>query len=63
MEKRPQRCPFRHENGNCLCVGGFCTAVALEICKAVRSAYNKGVSDGVEQTKTFYMIERDWLFR
>ena len=36
-------CPLRHENGNCLCVGGFCTAVNDQVCRAVRSAYSKGV--------------------
>ena len=39
-------CPIRLGNGNCLCVGGFCTAVSDEICDAVRSAYEVGLGDG-----------------
>ena len=38
-------CKLRHKNGNCLCVGGFCTAVNDEICNAVRSAYDKGLAE------------------
>ena len=41
-------CKLRHKNGNCLCVGGFCTAVNDEICNAVRSAYDKGLTEGQE---------------
>ena len=41
-------CKLRHENGNCLCVGGFCTAVNDEICNAVRSAYDKGLTERQE---------------
>ena len=39
-------CKLRHENGNCLCIGGFCTAVNDEICKAIRMSYEKGYIDG-----------------
>ena len=39
-------CKLRHKNGNCLCVGGFCTAVNDEICKSIRMAYEKGYVDG-----------------
>lgn len=39
-------CKLRHKNGNCLCVGGFCTAVNDEICKSIRIAYEKGYVDG-----------------
>ena len=39
-------CKLRHENGNCLCVGGFCTAINDEICKAIRMSYEKGYIDG-----------------
>lgn len=35
-------CPIRHQNGNCLSVGGFCTAVSDEVCKALQSAYEAG---------------------
>lgn len=38
-------CPMRHENGNCMPVGGFCTAVNDAICEAVHSAYRSGASD------------------
>lgn len=51
-----ESCPLRHENGNCLCVGGFCTSVPKEICAAVRQAYDSGYSkgavDGAESAKT-----------
>ena len=33
---------MRHENGNCLPMGGFCTAVNDEICAGLRNAYNHG---------------------
>lgn len=36
-------CPMRNQdNGNCLPVGGSCTAVNDSICEAVRSAYTFG---------------------
>ena len=35
-------CPMRHENGNCLAVGGFCTAVNDEICQGLHNAYEMG---------------------
>ena len=40
-------CPMRHENGNCLPCGGFCTAVNDPICMAVQNAYDMGVRDGI----------------
>ena len=36
-------CLIRHANGNCLPIGGFCTAIADEICKGLRMAYEKGL--------------------
>lgn len=36
-------CTMRHENGNCLPVGGFCLAVNNEICEALQHAYECGV--------------------
>lgn len=36
---------MRHENGNCLPMGGFCTAVDDEICAGLRNAYNHGWCD------------------
>jgi hypothetical protein len=38
-------CKMRHENGNCLPCGGFCTAVNNEICSALHNAYNHGFTD------------------
>ena len=35
-------CQMRHENGNCLPCGGFCTAVNDEICNALHNAFDKG---------------------
>ena len=29
---RPKECKFRHENGNCLKFGGFCTSVPDKYC-------------------------------
>lgn len=29
-----QNCPFRHEDGNCLAIGGFCLSVPDKVCKA-----------------------------
>ena len=48
-------CPMRHENGNCLPVGGFCTSVNDEICKGLKSVYEHGKHDGVGQ----YLRERE----
>ena len=42
-------CPMRSENGNCLPVGGFCTAVSDVFCKAVYHAYDHGFSDAIEE--------------
>lgn len=39
-------CIMRHENGNCLPVGGFCTAVNDTICAAIHQAYEKGYRAG-----------------
>lgn len=38
-----KNCPMRHENGNCLAMGGFCLAVNNEICHGLHNAYNEGV--------------------
>ncbi len=35
-------CPMRHENGNCLPCGGFCTAVNDPICEGLHNAYDAG---------------------
>lgn len=42
MTNKPKDCPIRHENGNCLSVGGFCPAVNVYMCEAVRNAYDSG---------------------
>ena len=41
-------CPMRHENGNCLVVGGFCTSVKDLICEIVQHAYTNGYHDGIK---------------
>lgn len=40
-------CSLRHENGNCLPVGGCCPAVSKEMCAALQGAYNAGSTDGI----------------
>jgi hypothetical protein len=42
-----QDCPFRHENGNCLRIGGFCLDVSDDICTAIQGAYARGVADTI----------------
>lgn len=39
-------CPMRHENGNCMPAGGFCTANNDCICKALHNAYDDGYIAG-----------------
>lgn len=46
MEVNRTNCPMRHENGNCLPIGGFCTAVNDIYCNICQSAYNHGLYDG-----------------
>ena len=31
-----QNCPFRHENGNCLAIGGFCLSVPNKDCRIMK---------------------------
>lgn len=40
-------CPMRHENGNCLVCGGFCTSVSDPICEALHRAYECGYQKGL----------------
>lgn len=54
MEKE---CSLRHENGNCFHVGGFCTAVPEYLCKALRSAYERGKADA--ETYIFHCGDTD----
>lgn len=49
LERKTHGCPLRHENGNCLPIGGFCTAVQDEICFALRNAYENGKFDGMRE--------------
>ena len=42
---RRKDCPMRHENGNCLPTGGFCTAVNEPICEALHNAFAHGESE------------------
>ena len=42
MTEERINCPMRHLNGNCLVVGGFCTAVNDTICEALHHAYDCG---------------------
>ena len=44
-------CPMRHENGNCLPCGGFCTAVNKPICEAMQNAYRMGQHDIAEKIR------------
>lgn len=51
-------CPMRHENGNCLPCGGFCTAVNDPICEALHNAYRDGadfVVDAIEKNDDLLM--------
>ena len=42
INKNRINCPMRHENGNCLPAGGFCTAVNDSICNALHNAFKHG---------------------
>lgn len=33
LENDRKNCPYRHENGNCLPIGGFCLSVDDKYCK------------------------------
>lgn len=47
--ERRKDCPMRHESGNCLPAGGFCTAVSDPICEALHGAYDCGRFDLLNQ--------------
>ena len=51
MEDNRKNCPLRHENGNCLPCGGFCTSVNDAICEAIHQAYQHGFNDGYRQAE------------
>lgn len=52
-----QNCKMRHENGNCLPAGGFCTA-NKNICEALQNAYEMGQRNAIRKNgkwhKRFY---------
>lgn len=56
MKINRKNCPLRHENGNCLPCGGFCTAVNDAICEAIHQAYDHGFSDGYRRAR----IDASW---
>lgn len=43
-----KECKMRHENGNCLPAGGFCTA-NTNICEALQNAYSHGYFEGIQK--------------
>lgn len=45
VNENRKNCPMRHDNGNCLPCGGFCTAVNDAICEALHNAYRYGYLD------------------
>ena len=47
--ERRKDCPMRHENGNCLPAGGFCTAVNNIICDALHNAHLMGYCKAAEK--------------
>ena len=49
VNERRLNCPMRHENGNCLPAGGFCTAVNDAICEALHNAFRHGESSANER--------------
>ena len=57
-------CPMRHDNGNCLPVGGFCTAVNDAICDAMHQAFGKGYARGRMATECCSVCscgEQKWI--
>jgi len=52
-----KNCPMRHENGNCIPAGGFCTA-NKNICEALLNAYRMGKEQLSKQGTTKDMISR-----
>lgn len=50
-------CPLRCDAGNCLPLGGFCTAVKPEICDALHQAYDHGKADGLLAAVKHYAEE------
>ena len=52
-----KNCPMRHENGNCIPVGGFCTA-NKNICEALLNAYRMGKEQLSKESTTSDLIDR-----
>ena len=46
-----KNCPMRHETGNCLPIGGFCTVVHDCICIGLHNAYSHGMNDAYKSIK------------
>lgn len=49
MKKQQKDCPMRHNNGNCIPNGGFCTSVNQNVCEALQSAYRIGKDDAYKK--------------
>lgn len=61
MNDMRMNCQMRHESGNCMAAGGFCTAVSDPICEAaLHNAYFQGGYDATEQIANA-MNHRGWL--
>ncbi len=58
-----QNCKMRHENGNCLPAGGFCTA-NKNICEALQNAYEMGQRNVIHKKGEWIGIDdyphEDW---
>ena len=52
-----KNCPMRHENGNCIPAGGFCTA-NKNICEALLNAYRMGKAQLSQEGTTSDLISR-----
>ena len=52
-----KNCPMRHENGNCIPAGGFCTA-NKNICEALLNAYRMGKEQLSKEGTTSDLISR-----
>lgn len=62
MTDKLKHCPMRHENGNCLPSGGFCSAVNKPICEALHNAYRMGADDTVKELAEF-ITKKNWSRR
>lgn len=59
MPNELKPCPMRHENGNCLPTGGFCTDIDVPICKALLNAYTMGYADFANWAKKINNIIKE----